>query len=70
MVKEYCTIYDGTQQVGSDEGPLEELTVSDVTNLNFQGYPCDISHRHFYRFGGFFFRLAVKIVNGGKKIVM
>ena len=47
-----------------------KFTVSDVTNLNFQGYPCDISHRHFYRFGGFFFRLAVKIVNGGKKIMM
>ena len=47
-----------------------KFTVSDVTNLNFQGYPCDISHRHFCRFGGFFFRLAVKIVNGGKKIMM
>ena len=45
-------------------------TVYDVTNLNFQGYPCNISHRHFCRFGGFSFRLAVKIVNGGKKIVM
>ena len=24
-----------SQKVGSDEGPLEELTVSDVTNLHF-----------------------------------
>ena len=35
-----------------------KFTVSDVTNLNFQGYPCDISHRHFYRFGGFFFQVG------------
>ena len=46
-----------------DISPVRKLdflkfTVSDVTNLNFQGYPCDISHRHFYRFGGFFFQVG------------
>ena len=49
--------------LSKENSPVRKLdflkfTVSDVTNLNFQGYPCDISHRHFYRFGGFFFQVG------------